>query len=94
MFLDRQNPTLWHLLRRLPHSSLFAPDEEDTLSEDVEEAEKEKRLEEHWKFDVDNAPPIGPDGAEDHGQQLIDDYDPTYVNYSLSKLLSERFTGS
>jgi enhancer of polycomb-like protein len=39
------------------------------------EAERQKRLDERWKFDTDDAPPFGPDGTEEHDRQLIDDYD-------------------
>lgn len=65
------------LARQLSRSSLFDLGEENktALNEDVEEAESQKRLEERWKFDVDDMPPVGPDGAEEHDRQLIDDYD-------------------
>ena len=65
------------LARQLSCSSLFDLGEENktALNEDVEEAESQKRLEERWKFDVDDMLPVGPDGAEEHDRQLIDDYD-------------------
>jgi enhancer of polycomb-like protein len=84
LFLDRRDPG--PLSKRLPRASLFALDEEDetTLSEDAEVVERQKKLEERWKFDVDDAPPIGPDGAEEHDRELVDDYDAAYVSSRYS----------
>jgi enhancer of polycomb-like protein len=53
---------------------LFSLGEEDETALD-EEVEGQGRLEEQWKFDIDDTPPIRPDGAEEHDLQLIDDYD-------------------
>jgi hypothetical protein len=36
---------------------------------------------EQWRFDVDDMPPMGPDGAEEHDRHLIDDYDTGYVSF-------------
>jgi len=49
----------------------------------VEEAESLKRLEERWKFDIDDMPPVGPDGAEEHDRQLVDDYDTGCVVFVI-----------
>jgi len=77
LFLDCRDATPQRLARQLSRSSLFDLGEEDktTLNEDVEEAESQRRLEERWKFDIDDMPPVGPDGAEEHDRQLVDDYD-------------------
>jgi enhancer of polycomb-like protein len=98
VFLDRRDPTPQHLTRRLQRSSLFALAEEDgsALSEGAEEAERQERLEERWKFDIDDIPPVGPDGAE-HDRQLINDYDTAYVFLFvvlLPKLMSKCSAGS
>jgi len=79
-FLDCRDPSR-RLTKRLPRSSLFAFSEEDetALSEGADEAESQKRLEERWNFDIDDMPPVGPDGAEEHDRHFIDDYDPGYV---------------
>ena len=84
VFLDRRD-NVPLLSRRLPRSSLFALDEvgDPSLTEDVEEREREKRTGERWKFDTDDTPPIGPDGAEEHDRQLVDDYDASYVFFFL-----------
>jgi enhancer of polycomb-like protein len=59
VFLDRRDPIPQRLTRRLQCSSLFALAEEDgsVLSEGAEEAERQKRLEERWKFNINNIPP-------------------------------------
>lgn len=90
VFLDRRDHIPRLLSRRLPRSSLFALDEvvDPSLTEDVDEVEREKRFKERWKFDTDDAPLIGPDGTEEHDRQLIDDYDPSYV---LCFLLAPNF---
>ena len=77
VFLDCRDSAPQRLARQLSRSSLFDLGEEDktVLNEDVETAESQKRLEERWKFDIDDMPPVGPDGAEEHDRQLIDDYD-------------------
>ena len=45
---------------------------------------RRKRLEERWKFDVDDMPPVGPDGAEERDRKLIDDYDTGYACFCTS----------
>jgi enhancer of polycomb-like protein len=84
VFLDRRDPTPQRFAK-LPRSSLFALGDEDesTLHGGAEEAESQKRLEELWRFDIDDMPPVGSDGAEEHDRQLIDDYDTGYVLYSF-----------
>jgi enhancer of polycomb-like protein len=47
------------------------------VDEDAE-GERRRQLEERWKFDADDAPPVGPDGSEEQDRTLIDDYDTTY----------------
>ena len=47
------------------------------VSEDAEDVERLRRLEEQWKFDVDDAL-LGPESIEEHDRVLIDDYDTKY----------------
>lgn len=88
VFLDRRNPAPQRFSKRLPRSSLFALDEKDeteaALSDDAEEAERRKTLEERWKFDVDDTPPIGPEGVEEHDRQLVDDYDASFLRHAMT----------
>jgi hypothetical protein len=55
-FLDCRDSTPQRLAIRLPRSSLFDLGVEDktALKENVDEAESQKRLEERWKFDIDD----------------------------------------
>ena len=78
MFLDRRESSP-RSSRRLPRSSLFALEEADGPSEDAEDSERVRRLEERWMLDVDDTPPFGPDGAEEHARRIVDDYDTSYV---------------
>jgi enhancer of polycomb-like protein len=50
---------------RLPCLSLFDVDEPMDVDEDPEEDERLQRLEERWKYDADDALPVGPDGSEE-----------------------------
>jgi enhancer of polycomb-like protein len=90
VFLDRRDPTPQRLTKRLPRSSLFTHEEDETtLNEGAEEVESQKTLEERWNFDTDDLPPVGPDGAEEHDRHLIDDYDAGWV-YIFGTLIFER----
>ena len=76
--LDRRNaipPTL--ATARLPRSTLFEVDKPMDVDED-QEGERRRQMEERWKFDSDDAPPLGPDGFEEQGRTLIDDYETMY----------------
>ena len=78
IYLDRRNtipPPL--ATTRLPRSSLFDLDEPMDIDEDPED-ERRRQLEERWKFDSDDALPVGPDSLEEQDRVLIDDYDTMY----------------
>lgn len=80
--LDRRNvlpPPL--ATSRLPRSSLFDVDEPMDVDDEPEESELRKRLEERWKFDANDVPPIGPDGSEEQDRTLVDDYDTMYGRF-------------
>ena len=62
---------------KLPRSTLFDVDEPMDVGED-QEGERKKQLEERWRFDSDDAPPVGPDGSEEQDRTLIDDYETMY----------------
>lgn len=40
----------------------------------AESQERDRRLQEQWRFDTDDEPPAGPEGPEEHARQLVDDY--------------------
>jgi enhancer of polycomb-like protein len=68
---------------KLPRSSLFGlPENDEDKNMDVDdpaEAERLKRLEEQWKYDADDVPPVGPEGADEQSRMLVGHYDPKYV---------------
>ena len=79
LHLDRRNvipPTL--PTARLPRSTLFEVDK--PMNEELE-GERRRRLEEQWKFDLDDVPPFGPDGSEEQDRTLIDDYETMYGRF-------------
>ena len=66
--------------RRLPRPPVRDWDS-DGDDEDVkkETQERYRRIQEQWRFDVDDEPAVGPEGPEEHGRKLIDDYTESYV---------------
>jgi enhancer of polycomb-like protein len=57
-------------------SALLSPESSsDDMEVDQEEAETTKRLIERWKFDTDDVPAVGPEGADEQDRVLVDDYD-------------------
>ena len=44
------------------------------VDEDPEELEQRRRLEEIWKYDVDDLPSTGPEGVDEQDRVLVDDY--------------------
>ncbi|KAF5385750.1 hypothetical protein D9615_002489 [Tricholomella constricta] len=67
-------------------SSLFEHEDEDVEMES-EDDERIRRMEERWRFDMDDTPTIGPDGPEEQSRVLIDDYSPKILRYSMTLLL-------
>ena len=54
-------------------SALLSPTDED--EEQAEDEEAIQRLAERWKFDSDDGPAFGPQGADEQDRILIDDYE-------------------
>ena len=77
--LDRRDGATRGFSTNLARSSLFTLDEDDAMN--VDEAAKDddlgSRLEERWKFDLDDGPAIGPHGADEEHRILVNDYDTT-----------------
>ncbi|KAH7886603.1 enhancer of polycomb-like-domain-containing protein [Phlebopus sp. FC_14] len=51
-----------------------------------DDAEIVRRLRERWRFDQDDDPSVGPEGAEEQDRVLIDDYDPKYLRHMMTLL--------
>jgi len=84
-FLDHQDNTHRVFSKRLPRSSSFTLEDEDGMdvSEDTGDVEQRQRLEERWKFDMDDAPLFGPESTDEHDRVLVDDYDTKYGFHDL-----------
>jgi enhancer of polycomb-like protein len=54
-------------------SALFGPPSSDDDEMDVEDM---NRLKERWRFDPDDCPAVGPEGADEQDRILTDEYDP------------------
>ena len=52
-------------------------DEKETAA--AEREEENRRLLERWRFDSDDGPAAGPEGAEEQDRELVDDYDAKHV---------------
>ncbi|KAK2462409.1 hypothetical protein APHAL10511_005715 [Amanita phalloides] len=83
---DRRNFTPRAIARRARRSSLLSSLRSD--AEQVEDEDELQRLTERWRFDPDDGPVYGPQGADEQDRILVDDYDSKYMKYSL-KLLGE-----
>ncbi|TFK38452.1 enhancer of polycomb-like-domain-containing protein [Crucibulum laeve] len=70
--------------RRL--SALLGSEDDMDVDNDPEEEERKRRLEERWRFDMDDGPVIGPQGADEQDRVLIDDYDSKYLRHTMSLL--------
>ncbi|KAF9483666.1 hypothetical protein BDN70DRAFT_799389 [Pholiota conissans] len=90
VFIDRRDAAPRRIVPKLPRSSLFSLPEEDDdeqkmeVDEDPEEAERIRRLEERWKYDADDVPPVSPEGADEQNRILIDDYDINYLRHTMT----------
>lgn len=64
---------------------MTSDDDEDAMEvDDVESHEEaDRRLSERWRFDADDGPPYGPNGAEEQDRVLVDDFDSKYVLLNL-----------
>ncbi|KAG2040570.1 enhancer of polycomb-like-domain-containing protein [Suillus americanus] len=65
----------------------FARRMDAIIPEDDEEISA--RLRERWRFDQDDEPTVGPEGADEQDRTLIDDYDPKYLRQMMT-LLSDQ----
>jgi enhancer of polycomb-like protein len=76
MLVDRRDAAPRSIVP-IKRSGLFAFDsDEDDMDVDEEESERSTRLIERWRFDIDDVPAFGPQGADEQDRILVDDYDP------------------
>ncbi len=62
-----------------PSSDELKAMEVDKDQEDSEEQERERRLEERWKYDQDDVPAFGPQGPDEQDRVLVDEYQTKYA---------------
>ncbi|KAJ7089681.1 enhancer of polycomb-like-domain-containing protein [Mycena belliarum] len=87
IMLDRRRPPMSSIsILKSSRSVLFGPPE--ASDDDLMNAEDLNRVKERWRFDSDDCPAVGPDGADEQDRVLIDEYDPKYLRHSMC-LLSE-----
>ncbi|KAH9949542.1 enhancer of polycomb-like-domain-containing protein [Amylocystis lapponica] len=56
------------------------PDSDSEAPEDeAEDQERSRTLEERWKYDDDDEPAVGPNGADEQDRMLVDDYDTKFI---------------
>ncbi|KAJ3827745.1 enhancer of polycomb-like-domain-containing protein [Lentinula raphanica] len=62
-------------------------DEEDVMEIDTTERDEDfdRRLSERWKYDADDGPPHGPNGADEQDRVLVDDFDSKYISNLLDQ---------
>ncbi|KAJ3498436.1 hypothetical protein NLJ89_g10220 [Agrocybe chaxingu] len=83
--LDRWDIVWSSIALRACRSVLFDLEGDDMDVDDTpEEQERQQRLEERWKHNLDDAPPVGPEGADEQDCVLVDDYDATYLQHSMT----------
>jgi len=84
--LDRRDSEPRKFLSQIRRSSLFALYEDAEM--DVDETDGDvvvkSRLEEQWKFDLDDVPAVGPEGVDEQDRILVDDYDTTYLRHTMT----------
>ena len=73
--IDRRDFNTRSIGMKRKRSALLPSDDEMDVEENDEESERKRRLEERWKFDLDDVPAVGPRGADEENRILIDDYD-------------------
>ncbi|KAJ7493445.1 enhancer of polycomb-like-domain-containing protein [Mycena galericulata] len=85
IMLDRRRPAVDPSILKRSRSALFGPPTDEDEDMDTEDL---ARLKERWRFDSDDYPAVGPDGADEQDRVLTDEYDPKYLRHSMC-LLSE-----
>jgi enhancer of polycomb-like protein len=53
--------------------------EDENVSVDREDAERLSKLTERWRFDSDDVPMVGLQGAEEQDRMLVDEHDTKYA---------------
>ncbi|KAF9467645.1 enhancer of polycomb-like-domain-containing protein [Collybia nuda] len=91
MLVDRRNAGPRRIISA-PRSTLFeseptdVPMDVDQENINPEIAEETERLLSRWRFDEDDMPAVGPQGADEQDRILVDDYDSKYLRHSMTLL--------
>ncbi|GLB37128.1 putative enhancer of polycomb-like protein [Lyophyllum shimeji] len=87
LLVDRRDCAPRPIVSTRPSSSLQT--EADDVELKAEDAERKRRLEERWRFDADDIPPLGPDGPEEQNRVIVDDYSPKLLRHSMTLFLDQ-----
>ncbi|KAJ4482392.1 enhancer of polycomb-like-domain-containing protein [Lentinula aciculospora] len=84
-FIDRGLHSLHATFKRARR--ITTSDDEDAMEVDDNEADEEadRRLRERWRFDADDGPPYGPNGADEQDRALVDDFDSKFISNLLDQ---------
>ncbi|GLB42746.1 putative enhancer of polycomb-like protein [Lyophyllum shimeji] len=69
----------------ISRSSLFERENVDVEMSSPDE-ERDLRIAERWRYDADDVPAVGPEGPEEQGRVLVDDYAPRILSHSMTIL--------
>ncbi|KAJ3557054.1 hypothetical protein NP233_g11834 [Leucocoprinus birnbaumii] len=56
------------------------------VDDDSEEAERQRRLEERWRYDQDDMPAVGPQGQDEQDRVLMNEYQTQYLRHTMTLL--------
>ncbi|XP_006456605.1 hypothetical protein AGABI2DRAFT_195675 [Agaricus bisporus var. bisporus H97] len=82
--LDRRD-YVPHLFKRHKRDS-EVDESQMELDGDAEEVERQRRLEEQWRFDQDDTPTSGPQGPDEQDRMLVDEYQTKYLRHTMTLL--------
>ncbi|KAG6907559.1 hypothetical protein DXG01_008441 [Tephrocybe rancida] len=83
MIIDRRDAAPRSIVST-SRSSLFGKDTDDVEMADPEDAQRASRAAAQWRFDDDDTPATGPEGAEEQNRVLVDDYSPRLLSQMMT----------
>jgi len=86
LLVDRRNINLRSSSFKHPGHSPSSTLDHKQVVDDGDEEERDRTLLERWRFDVDDYPPVGPEGSDEQDRVLIDDYEPKYLRHTMTLL--------
>ncbi|KIL58931.1 hypothetical protein M378DRAFT_170023 [Amanita muscaria Koide BX008] len=84
---DRRHSTHRAIARRAREAA-FISQVTSAAEGESEDEEDTRRLEERWRYDFDDGPAYGSQGADEQDRVLVDDYNPKHISHT-SKLIGE-----